>query len=141
MTVASDLDKMSGLCSVGAKRTLAIMLALGPKPEDHSQSLLWEQRMTRLQGQLNSLSALVSKLTAAAVIQGLEAFSEQLATIGRVSKDAEDRIKEIRETSEILTKMAKVLDLGLALLAAAAAPSPATIAAVVIAGTAVADAI
>lgn len=41
--------------------------------------------------------------------------------------------------SELLTKLANVLDLGLALLAAAAAPSGATIGAVVKAGKAVSD--
>lgn len=144
MTVASDLDKAAELCRTGAKRTLAIMLEMGPKPGDSSQALLWEQQMTRLQGQLNSLSALVSKLTAAAVVQGLADFQAELKTIGAVSKEAEVKVKKIKQISEALTKLAKVLDLGLAVLAvlaAAAAPSPATIAAVVAAGAAVAEAV
>ncbi len=138
MAVADDLDRVSDLCKTGAMLTLSALLALGPKPDDPTGALLWEQRSTRLQGQLNSLSALVSKLTAASVLQGLAGFDEELATVGQVSKDAEKKIKQIKDVSTLLKRLAGVLDLGLALLAAAAAPSPATIRAVVKAGTAVA---
>lgn len=141
MAVADDLDAVANLCKTGAKRTLALMLDLGPKPDDPTEALLWEQQSTRLQGQLNSLSALNSKLTAAAVLAGLEQLAEPLRTIGEVSREAEERIRRIADVSELLTKVAKVLDLGLALLAASAAPSPATIAAVVDAGEVVAEAI
>ncbi len=55
MTIASDLDDVAELCKAGAKRTLDAMLELGPKPQEPTQALLWEQRATRLQGQLNSL--------------------------------------------------------------------------------------
>ena len=138
MALADDLDQVAELCRTGAKCTLSAILAMGPKPEDATQALLWEQQSTRLQGQLNSLSALVSKLTAAAVIEGLKDFGAELAQVAKVSSDAESQIKKIKDISGLLTKLAKVLDLGLALLAAAAAPSPATIAAVVTAGTALA---
>ena len=138
MAVADDLDRVSELCKTGAMLTLSALLALGPKPDDPTGALLWEQRSTRLQGQLNSLSALVSKLTAASVLQGLAGLDEELATVGQVSKDAEKKIKQIKNVSTLLKRLAGVLDLGLALLAAAAAPSPATITAVVKAGTAVA---
>lgn len=138
MSIADDLDRVSELCKTGAKLTLSALLGLGPKPDDPIGALLWEQRSTRLQGQLNSLSALVSKLTAAAVLQGLAGFDQELKTVGQVSKDAEKRIKQINEVSALLKKLAAVLDLGLAVLAAAAAPSPATIAAVVEAGEVVA---
>jgi hypothetical protein len=138
MAVSDDLGRVADLCGAGAKQTLAAMIALGARPEGHAEGLLWDQQMTRLQGQLNSLTALNAKLNAASVIAGMQAFSAQLATIGQVSKDAQARIKKIKEISDLLTKLAKVLDLGLAILAAAANPSPATIAAVVTAGTAVA---
>ena len=141
MAVADDLGLVADLCSAGARRTLAVLLALGPKPEKAADALLWEQQTTRLQGQLNSLTALNSKLTAASVIAGLQNFASELATIGQVSKDAQAKIKQISEVSDLLTKLAKVLDLGLALLAASAAPSPTTIAAVATAGSAVAKGI
>ena len=134
MAVADDLDKVAELCKTGARSTLTALLALGPKPDDPTGAFLWEQQTTRLQGQLNSLSALVSKLTAGAVVEGLKLFSLQLQTIGKVTADAEAEIKKIDDVSKLLTKLAKVLDLGLALLAAAAAPSPASIAAAVVAG-------
>lgn len=138
MAVADDLDRVADLCKAAAGATLSAMLGMGPKPDDPMQALLWEQQTTRLQGQLNSLSGLVSKLTAAAVIQGLQEFDDELRTIGKVSADAEATIKKINDISSLLTKVAKVLDLGLALLTAAAAPSAATITAVVAAGKAVA---
>ncbi|AOR80883.1 hypothetical protein QUC32_29405 (plasmid) [Novosphingobium resinovorum] len=139
MTVAQNLRSVADLCRIGAKRTLDAQLALGDKPDDPVGALLWEQRYTRLQGQLNSLSALNSKLTAAAVSEGLKEYEGELSTIGEVSVAAQAKIKQIKEVSELLTKIAKVLDLGLALLAAAATPSPATIVALVNAGSAVAD--
>ncbi len=73
------------------------------------------------------------------MLEGLKSFEQELDTIGDVSRKAEAKIKKIKQVSDLLSKLASVLDLGLALLAAAAAPSGATIAAVVIAGTAVAD--
>lgn len=139
MAVIDVLDQVSDLCSVGAKKSLEAMLSLGPKPDGATEALLWEQQTKRLQGQINSLTALVSKLTAVAVIEGLKNFEADLMIIGDTAKDAEARIKQIKSVSDLLTKLAKVLDLGLALLTAAAFPSPATIAAVVKAGTAVAN--
>ena len=137
MSVADDLDRVTALCKTAAKRTLAERLELGPKPEDPGLALLWEQESTRLRGQMDSLSALVSKLTAAAIIEGLKDFEGELQEIGRVTERAEERIAQIEEVSELLSKVSKVLDLGTALLAAAAAPSPATIRALVEAGKAV----
>lgn len=137
MSVAEDLDRVAELCKAGARRSLDARLALGPKPDDPGQALLWEQDSTRLRGQMDSLSALVSKLTAAAIIEGLKDFEDELQEIGRVSEEAERRIAEVEEVSELLTRVAKILDLGTALLAAAAAPSPATIKRVVDAGKAV----
>lgn len=139
MTVAQDLGQVADLCAAGAKNTLAAILALGPKPDGGPDAILWEQQSTRLQGQLNSLTALNSKLTAASVIAGLAGFASELETIGKASKDAQKRIEKIKKVSELLTKLARVLDLGLALLAAAAAPSAPTISAAIKAGTAVAD--
>lgn len=139
MSVAQNLGSAADMCAVGAKKTLSAMLSLGPKPQGQTPALLWEQQTTRLQGQLNSLTALNSKLTAASVIEGLKDFASDLEEIGKISKAAQARIKKIKEVSDLLTKLAKVLDLGLALLAASAAPSPATIAAVVAAGTAVSN--
>lgn len=140
MAVADDLGRVADLCSAGAKRSLAAMLALGPKPEASPAALLWEQQTMRLQGQINSLTALNAKLTAASVLAGMDALSGELATIGEVAVDAQAKIRQIAAVSELLTKMAKVLDLGLAILAASAAPLPLTIGAVVTAGEALADA-
>ena len=111
----------------------------------HTQSSLLPlpQRATAyevsIHGQLYSFSALNSKLAAAAVSEGLKEYEGELSTIGEVSVAALAKIKQVKKVSESLTKIAKVLDLGLALLAASAAPSPATTVALVNAGSAVAD--
>ena len=141
MAIADDLGRVADLCAEGAKKALVAKLSLGAKPQGHVDGLLWELRMQRLDGQLNSLTALNSKLTAASVLTGLADLAGELTTIGKVSADAQAKIKKINDISELLKKLAKVLDLGLALVAAAAAPSPATVAAVLTAGTAVAEGI
>lgn len=141
MTIADNLGRVADLCTEGAKKVLAAKLSLGAKPQEHADALLWELQTQRLDGQLNSLTALNSKLTAASVLAGLSDFADELATVGKASADAQAKIKKINDISELLKKLAKVLDLGLALVAAAAAPSPATIAAVLTAGTAIADGI
>ncbi|MBI1179690.1 MAG: hypothetical protein GC201_03975 [Alphaproteobacteria bacterium] len=139
MALYDDLASCAVACQLGAQKTLEIMFAMGPKPADPAQALLWEQQTTRLQGQLNSLSAMNSKLTAMAVIEGLKDYAADIEAVGAVAKAAQARIKQIQSVSDGLTRLAKILDLGLAILAAAAAPSPATIAAVVKAGDAVAQ--
>lgn len=141
MTVATDLGRVADLCATGAKQTLSAILALGPKPEAPVEEHLWEQQTTRLKNQLDSLSALNSKLTAASVIAGLQNYAADLVQVGQMSKGAQAKIKKINDISDLLTKLAKVLDLGLALLAASAAPSAATIAAVVTASGAVANSV
>lgn len=137
MTIEQHLDSVAELCKLGAQRTLDSILNLGPRPDDPIGAFLWDQKATRLQGQLNSLSAMVSKLTAGAIIEGLREYEADLIVIEEVSIRAKEQIKEIEEISDLLGKLAKVLDFGLALLAAAAAPSSATIAAVIKAGESV----
>jgi hypothetical protein len=136
MSVADDLDELADLCSQGAQQALKAKLKLGPKPRDEAEALLWEQQVMRLHGQINSLSALVANLTAAAVIASLKEFAKEMRQVDEVSKAAKAKIEGIKQVSELLTKLAAVLDLGLAVLAAAAAPSAATIGAVVSAGSA-----
>ena len=49
MAIINDLNKLTELCRVGAKKSLEAMLALGPKPDAPVEALLWEQQTTRLQ--------------------------------------------------------------------------------------------
>jgi hypothetical protein len=139
MALSDDLTQCAVACQLGAQKCLEMMHALGPRPDDPAQALLFEQQLLRLQGQLNSLSALNSKLTASSVLAGLQALQPEMAAVGVIAKNAQDRIKQIQQISDALTKFAKLLDLGVAILAAAAAPNPTTIGAVVTAGKAVAD--
>ena len=137
MSVKADLSSVSSLCKAAAKQALEELLALGARPEGAAEALVWDQMRTRLQGQINSLTALVSKLTAAAIIEGLEQFSGDMAVIGQVTVDATDRIRDIQSVSDFLSKAGAILDLGTAVLALATAPSSATVKALQKAGEAV----
>jgi len=127
MAVADDLDQVAELCRNSARRSLDEMMALGPKPKVQAQALLWEQQEMDLQSKVNRLSALVSKLTAGAVLSSLKKYADDLSSIGDAAQRAQDQISKINQVSDLLSKLAQVLDLGLAILAAAAAPSPGTI--------------
>jgi len=127
MAVADDLDQVAELCRNGARRSLDEMMALGPKPKDQAQALLWEQQEMDLQSKVNRLSALVSKLTATAVLSSLKEYADDLSLIGDAAQHAQGQISKINKVSDLLSKLSQVLDLGLAILAAAAAPSPGTI--------------
>ncbi|MEM7666641.1 MAG: hypothetical protein AAF250_12355 [Pseudomonadota bacterium] len=127
MSVASDLRVMAKLCSVAATKCLERKLALGPKPDDPVAAMVWEQQRTRLSGQIDSLSAMNINLGAASVAAALDKFADELTSIAQTSRDAQTAIRKIKDVSELLTKVARVLDLGLAVLAAAAAPGSASI--------------
>jgi len=131
MAVADDLDRVAELCRLGARQCLDEMLALGPRPAAAAGALLWDQQELSLQSKVDRLTALVSKLSAEAVVENLSDYAAQLKSVGDCAEAAEDKIREIQKVSDLLTRLSKVLDLGLAILAAAAAPTPATIAAVV----------
>lgn len=132
MSVKKHIDSVNKLCKTSSERILRQILNLGPRPDDSpAAALLWDQHLTRLQGQLNSLTAMVSKLTALAIIEGLEEFESDLQIIDDVAKEAQKKIKKIKEISSLLEKTAQVLDLGLAVIAAAAAPTPMTVSAAV----------
>lgn len=131
MGTFESLASVAELCKDCAKITLDHLLSLGPKPMDATKGLLWDQQATRLQNQLDSLTALVSKLTAEAVIEGLKNYQPQLDHIGTLTKEARVEIQHMAQVSASLTKFSKVLDLGLAILSAAASPSLAAISAAV----------
>ena len=120
-------DSLRDLCIVTAERLLHEMLASGPKPVDTAKAFLWEQQTTRLQGQINSLSALATKLTAQEVIQAIKDLNTDLEAIDKVSKKAQEDINKIKKISDLLSIGSKILDLGLAVLAVAASPSSSTI--------------
>ncbi|MBI6138810.1 hypothetical protein [Serratia plymuthica] len=138
MSVSDDIYKVALLCTNSAQNVLFAQLNLGVRPYDENESLLWEQKFTRLQGQLNSLTALNIKLISASISAALSSYTEELKKIGNIAEDAEIKINSIKDVATLLTKVSAVLDLGLAILAAAAAPSPATIGLVLSAGETVA---
>jgi len=141
MSVTTDISALQNLCMTSARCTLDQLLDLGPKPDDTVRALLWEQQTTRLQGQLNSLTAMNSKLAAASILTSLKKQTDALAKVGQVSRDAEKKIKQIAKVSDLLITLSKVLDLGLAVLTAAAGPTAASLTAVLDASTALSGSI
>lgn len=139
MSVSDNIYQVALLCSNCAQSVLSAQLNLGVRPYDETESLLWEQKFLRLQGQLNSLTALNVKLISDSISAALTSYTEELKNLGSIAEDAEVKIKNIKDVSTLLTKVSAVLDLGLAILAAAAAPSIATIGLVLSAGEAVAE--
>lgn len=129
MSVSSDLKVLAKLCSVSATKCLERKLALGPKPDDPAEAMVWEQQRTRLSGQIDSLSAMNIKIASASVAAALDEFGDELAAIATSSRNAQAAIRKIKEVSLLLTKVSRVLDLGLAVLAAAAAPGASSVAA------------
>lgn len=126
MSTANDLQNLADLAALAAHEVLDRLLRLGPRPTDSSGAMLWDQTETRLRGQMNSLTALASKLSASAILIALKGAHADLSDIKAATDQAKRRIAEIKEVSEFLTGLARVLDLGLAVLTLAAAPSPAT---------------
>ncbi|MEM9500393.1 MAG: hypothetical protein AAF941_00975 [Pseudomonadota bacterium] len=140
MTIAASLKILAKLCSTAASKCLERKLAMGPKPDDPIEALVWDQERTRLSGQIDSLSAMNVHLGSASIAAALKDFSDELNFIAGVSKDANSEIRKIKQVSQLLTKVARVLDLGLAVIAAAANPGAAAIGAALKAANAVSEA-
>ncbi|WP_298468286.1 hypothetical protein [uncultured Erythrobacter sp.] len=125
-------DEVADLCRAGSHASLDALMELGVRPADPGEEILWRIRSRRLRNQIDSLTSMASDLTAAAILLDLSEFEDELATIQAVTDDARESIAKIEEISHKLSKFAKILDLGLALLAIpAATASPATLAAAV----------
>jgi hypothetical protein len=130
MSTAKNLQALADLCNKAAHEALEALLKLGPRPASPATAgFLWDQCHTRLTGQINSLTALASKLSASSVLSALDTAQADLVQLATITKTAQARIKKIQEVSELLTTLGRVLDVGLAILAVATAPSPATAAA------------
>jgi hypothetical protein len=123
MSAADVLQDLADLCHSAAHQALDAMADLGPKPADAAAAHAWEQSRAQLQDQMNSLSAMAVKLSSEAVVSALDAAGADLDELKHVTQDAEDEIKKIKQVSDMITRAAQVLDVGLAVLALAAAPS------------------
>lgn len=139
MSVKMNLNRVSRLCKLASERALFKILSMGPKPQDPAAAVEWQGRLTALQDSLGQLTAIVIDLNAQQIIDGLSEFDEELKNIGEISKNAQDKIKKIQSISDFLEQAAKILDLGVAIAAAMALPSPTTISAAVSAATEIKD--
>ena len=131
MTVATDIQGLADLCKAAAHQAVDAQIDLGPRPAGpEPATLLWDQTSDRLETEVNSLTALAVKLSSAAVLAALEPLKDDLARLATVTQAANDQIRTIKHVSALLTKLASVIDLGLAVLGLAAVPSVASATAV-----------
>jgi hypothetical protein len=127
MSVADDLQAFADLAETAAHQALAAQIGLGPRPSGPDTAvLLWDQTSTHLQGQIDSLTALAAKLSADAVITALADSANDVAQLEDVTDRATAAIKQINDLSKLLTTIGHVVDVGLAVLALSAAPTPVT---------------
>jgi hypothetical protein len=127
MSVADDLQGLADLAEAAAHKALSAQIGLGPRPAGPDTAvLLWDQTSTHLQGQIDSLTALASKLSADAVLNALAGKADDLAQISAVTDRANAAIEHIDDVSKLFTTIGHFIDVGVAVLALAAAPSPTT---------------
>ena len=127
MSVAVDLGKLADLCLAAAVECDLALFNRGPPPTDsHVKALLWDQTTRRLRNQIQSLTEQVPRLNAAAVAAALDAMHLDLSQLGRASVAANVSIKNINNVAKLMTTVTDVLDVGIAVLAVAAVPNPAT---------------
>ena len=126
MSVSDDLQNLADLDEVAAHKALSAQFALGPRPDAPPVAVtLWKQQTSALQGQIQSLTAQAVQLSAQSVIDALAGNADDISQIQTVIADAKTAVALIAEISKLLTTVGHILDLGLAVLALAAAPSPA----------------
>jgi hypothetical protein len=135
-----EYAKVIDLCRTAARAVVDALVRMGARPSVGPAAVLWDKEEKRLQAQLSSLTDMITSLSATAVLVSLQDANAQNAvlTLEKVTTEAKAAIKRIKKISSLLMTGARVLDLGLALLGLAAAPSVATGTAVVKAATALA---
>jgi hypothetical protein len=132
MSVADDVQSLADLALTAAHQAVGAQTALGPKPEAPDAAVqTWIQTDARLRDQISRLTALADKLSADAVIAGLAGSADDIAQLQGVTDRAEAAIKQIDDVSKLLTTIGHIVDVGAAVLALAAAPTPATAAGLV----------
>ena len=126
MSVADDIQGLADLAESAAHQALGAQIKLGPRPSAPDPAgLLWDQTTARLQAQVNSLTALATNLSADSVIDALADNADAVAQLEAVTANADAAIQQIDDTSKLLTTIGHILDVGVAVLALAAAPTEA----------------
>ena len=123
MSAADDLQSLADLCAAAAHQCLDEIVALGVKPTDAAPGLVWEQTRDHLEDQMGNLSAMATKLSSEAVLAVLDAAAGDLGDLADATQNAQQEIKQIQKISDFITRASQILDVGLAVLALASAPS------------------
>jgi hypothetical protein len=139
MSNAKLLKDLASLCAISATKCVDATFKLGAKPEDPIEAHNWSHQRSRLFNQVRTLDALNIELSAASIGKALVNYSDELKEISDATKDAKKEIRKINEASKLLIKIARVIELGSAILAAAVKPGTDTIEVVLKAGQAVLD--
>ena len=127
MSVATDIQALANAHSTGAHEALDSLIALGPRPTaPPAAAQQWDQSKEDLQKKIDDLTASAIKLSAQAVVTALADSEDALTGLKAAADQAAARIKQIKDLSNLLTTLAAVVDVGVAVLALAAAPSVTT---------------
>jgi DNA-binding protein YbaB len=132
MSTRQDLEQLADLCNAAARAASEAIQRLGPRPAFPREAAeAWDANVERLSTQVDRLTTLASQFASIAVTQALEGAWPQLQQLQQAAATAEARIAEMHAISDAARKIAQVVNLGIAVLALAAAPGPATAAGVV----------
>ncbi|MFL6844118.1 MAG: hypothetical protein ACJ8ER_04475 [Allosphingosinicella sp.] len=125
MATTDDLHELARLCNAAARAASAAIDRLGPRPDDPAQAEAWRAHADRLNAQVGRLTGLAGTFADLAVSASLDAAWPQLERLREATATAEERIARMAAISDAAKKIAQVVDLGIAVLALAAGPSPA----------------
>jgi hypothetical protein len=132
MSVADNIQALADLCGTAAHELLDAMIGLGPRTADPDPAAhAWDQTRASLQGQMDQLTALATQLSSEAVLAALAAQQDAIDRLAGVTDRAETEIKRIQDASKLLSTAARILDVGLAVLTLASAPSVASVKALI----------
>ena len=123
MSLETNLQALAELCEASAHQNLTAIIALGPRPTDAAAAGAWDETQGRLKGRMDRLTALSVSLAGEAVVQALAAAGQDLSAITAVTAKARKRIADIKKISAVLSAVGAVLDLGLAVVTLAGAPT------------------
>jgi uncharacterized BrkB/YihY/UPF0761 family membrane protein len=125
MSATQDILDLAELHSACADKADKKQQALGPRPAAPPEAAAaWDKANADLQNQINDLTAQANNLAAQAVLTALAGADAELEGLKDATALAKLRLKHIRELSDLLSTLGAVLDVGVAILALATAPTP-----------------
>ena len=117
-----DLETLAKVYLAAANDATDRMIALGLRPDDPAAVGLWQMRLDRFYSQSTSLRRIGATLNDLDAQAQLDALADKLALIKKSTAKAEDTIKTIESIDAAMTKIAKLIALGSAIVTFVANP-------------------